>query len=157
MTDKTPERIWADEKFWPYVDKRGDDECWPWTGTVMGRGYGSLRPKKGENCIGAHRFSWALHNGRWQKKGLVIMHSCDNPLCVNPSHLSEATQSENIQDCVQKGRHVPYHPPLKTHCKNGHEYTAETTEYVNSRGVKVRRCKICRTETNRKWRERNGR
>ncbi len=37
-------------------------------------------------------------------KGKVVMHTCDNRLCVNPAHLVLGTQSENIKDMVAKGR-----------------------------------------------------
>jgi hypothetical protein len=37
-------------------------------------------------------------------KGDVVMHSCDNGLCVNPSHLSAGTIRENTIDMFSKGR-----------------------------------------------------
>lgn len=40
----------------------------------------------------------------YQKGGQVVMHSCDNPACCNPRHLSVGSQSENMQDCSYKGR-----------------------------------------------------
>ena len=145
---KAPERIWAGENFWPNVFVGEPESCWEWNATLMGNGYGSVRIKKGGSPIGAHRVSWALYHGRWPSSGLVIMHSCDNPKCVNPLHLSEGTQSENIQDCVIKGRHKPFRPSSKrkTHCKHGHEYTRENTEFVKDRGYKIRRCKTCKRQ-----------
>ncbi len=41
---------------------------------------------------------------------MVVMHSCDNPLCVNPAHLQLGTQLENIHDRDRKGRQVANHP-----------------------------------------------
>lgn len=142
MTD-APERIWADTFFWPNVVVRGKDDCWMWTGQVMGRGYGSLRTARGSRPVGAHRFSWSIRNGRWPSDGMVIMHSCDVPSCVNPDHLSEGTQSQNIQDCVKKGRHVPFRPAKKKICKNGHKLSGDNVEYVLSRGTPTRRCIKC--------------
>lgn len=51
----------------------------------------------------AHRFAWMLANGQIPE-GMVIMHNCDVPLCVNPAHLSCGTQFENCQDVVKRGR-----------------------------------------------------
>lgn len=50
----------------------------------------------------AHRLAVVL-DGR-DPSGKVVMHHCDNPSCVNPAHLSVATQKENALDCVNKGR-----------------------------------------------------
>ena len=149
-----PELIWADQVFWPNVDKSAD--CWIWTASTLGRGYGAVQPKKGKPRTGAHRFSWALHNGRWPAPGMVIMHSCDNPKCVNPKHLTEGTYRENSHDCVRKGRHVPFRPLPKTHCPSGHPLTDDNVQIVMSRGVECRRCAICHRENHKKWKAKNG-
>jgi predicted XRE-type DNA-binding protein len=52
----------------------------------------------------AHRFAWFLTYGKLPEKDLL--HECDTPLCVNPKHLSEGTQAENIADCVRKNRNA---------------------------------------------------
>lgn len=51
---------------------------------------------------GVHRIAWALANGRWAR--LCVLHSCDNPPCCEPSHLSEGTQARNIKDMYERGR-----------------------------------------------------
>ena len=89
-------------RFWKFVDRLGDDDCWLWRGSIQGK-YGSI-------CIegkstGAHRVSYQLHKGEIPE-GLVVMHSCDVPLCVNPKHLSAGTYIDNMQDMVRKGRAV---------------------------------------------------
>ncbi len=53
--------------------------------------------------IKAHRLAWALHNGA-DPAGLVILHTCDNPPCVNPEHLVVGTNRDNQMDKVRKGR-----------------------------------------------------
>lgn len=153
---QAPERIWADANFWPMVNVGNIDECWLWTGTKLGRGYGSVRPEGSKTPTGAHRVSWAMDNGRWPSSGEVVMHRCDNPLCVNPKHLRIGSQSENIRDCVAKGRHVPFIPAPKTHCPSGHEYTPENTGYVVSNGRRTKRCLECKREINRQWRARHA-
>lgn len=51
----------------------------------------------------AHLFAWMLCNGRIPE-GMVIMHTCDVPLCVNPAHLNLETPAENVADRDMKGR-----------------------------------------------------
>ena len=53
----------------------------------------------------AHRISWYLHNRSPIPKDLYVLHDCDNPLCVNPNHLSLGTHGQNIIDAVTRGLH----------------------------------------------------
>ena len=53
--------------------------------------------------MNAHRVSYLIHKGDIPEE-MVILHSCDNPACVNPDHLSIGTQKENMQDMIKKGR-----------------------------------------------------
>lgn len=94
----TPEK-----RFWAKVDKRGPDECWPWTGATTGFGHGKLLVDG--HLIGAHCFSFALHNGPIPE-GLLVRHSCDNAPCCNPGHLLAGTQLENVADMDARGRRV---------------------------------------------------
>lgn len=93
------------ERFWPKVDKRGPDECWPWLSTMVG-GYGQIWD--GEKRIGAHRASLII-DGR-DPGNLDALHSCDNPICVNPAHLRPGTEKENAQDSIASGTFVQRHP-----------------------------------------------
>ncbi len=94
-----------EERFWNFVDKKYEDECWHWTGQILATGYGriSLGAKKDGN-EGAHRVSWKLHNKKDIPSGMFVMHKCDNPKCVNPYHLSIGTPKDNTQDMIAKGR-----------------------------------------------------
>lgn len=79
--------------------------CWIWTGTLAPNGYGRFQiGGKGSPHVGAHRFAYELEHGPIPE-GLVVMHSCDNPACVNPAHLSVGTHKDNSQDMIRKGRH----------------------------------------------------
>ena len=75
-------------------------------GSVNKAGYGavSFGPKENRYRMGAHRYAYAMANG--VNPGVMdVMHTCDNPSCVNPDHLRIGTRSDNMRDCVQKGRH----------------------------------------------------
>jgi hypothetical protein len=80
--------------------------CWIWTAPLSTQGYGWFR------CNGqrmhAHRFSLQHFKGPIPE-GLYALHTCDNRWCVNPEHLYAGTQSENIRDCVTRGRHFTPH------------------------------------------------
>ncbi|MFB9187253.1 HNH endonuclease signature motif containing protein [Dactylosporangium sucinum] len=52
----------------------------------------------------AHRVAWEVANGQPIPDGLQVLHSCDNPPCCNPAHLSIGTQAENMQQMVARGR-----------------------------------------------------
>jgi hypothetical protein len=98
-------RVPLEVRFWRYVDKKGDDECWPWTGNKVNGGYGHIAAGgQGGRMLLAHRVSLQWHLGRPIGEGLVCRHKCDTPLCVNPAHLEEGTQAENIHDTVMRGR-----------------------------------------------------
>lgn len=92
----------AIEKFWSLVDKKGDTVCWRWLGATRSRGYGQFR-YKGE-VFYSHRVAWELANSQEIPEGLVVRHACDNPICVNPSHLLIGTQKDNTRDIYERGR-----------------------------------------------------
>lgn len=82
-------------------------------GALTPKGYGTisgtlLDGTKFPAGMLAHRVSWIIHNGKIPEgegaHGTVVMHTCDNPGCVNPAHLRLGTQGDNVQDMIVKGR-----------------------------------------------------
>lgn len=90
------------QRFEEKIDKSGD--CWLWTSAIGSRGYGIFWVGGKERSKFAHRLAWEMANGAEIPDGLVVMHACDNPRCVNPAHLSVGTTQDNAIDASQKGR-----------------------------------------------------
>lgn len=76
--------------------------CWLWRGRTIRDGYGILRMSNRIE-LKASRLSWRIHNGELPS-GLVVMHLCDQPRCVRPSHLALGTTESNQFDSLRKGR-----------------------------------------------------
>jgi len=93
-----------EERFWWKVRKQSENKCWNWSGAISCSGYGVLqRGHRGQGLVRAHRLSYEIHKGEIPK-GKLILHSCDNKLCCNPSHLSIGDHSQNIKEAWARGR-----------------------------------------------------
>lgn len=92
------------DKFWAKVDRRSDSECWQWGGASDKDGYGQIWDGYAGKMKRAHKVAAELHYG--PAHGRVVMHSCDNPACCNPAHLSYGTSADNVADKVSKQRHA---------------------------------------------------
>jgi hypothetical protein len=89
-------------RFWEKVDRSGGPEaCWPWTAATARNGYGTIRWTDFKMAV-ASRVSMEL-DGRPPGKAHVL-HSCDNPPCVNPAHLRLGDRSDNAHDAYSRGR-----------------------------------------------------
>lgn len=89
------QRLAARTQRWP-----GEDSCWVWTGHCS-KGYGRMTvAKKG---VLVHRLAYELSVGPIPG-GLDVLHTCDNPKCVRPSHLFLGNDADNMTDKTQKGR-----------------------------------------------------
>lgn len=115
------------DRFFRKVDMRGPDECWQWIGCKNVRGYGrfGIGGRAGGTVL-AHRASYQLFVGDIPT-GMVVLHTCDNPSCVNPNHLTIGTQSDNLADMRIKRRHRWGERPRG----EGHRMAKLTLEQVN--------------------------
>jgi hypothetical protein len=98
------------EVLWSKVEIKGEDECWPWKGTLKDDGYGRVQINDWNYY--AHRVIFNLANPgvielkapkSYDESGFLL-HSCDNPSCCNPKHLRVGTHAENMADKVARGR-----------------------------------------------------
>lgn len=114
--------------------------CIIWTGRFIGEypyvsaAYAELR---------LNRTVFYLAHGRWPT---VARHTCDDVRCVNPAHILDGTDQDNIYDIINRGRN---HQMNKTHCPAGHPYDDDNTiVYIRkSNGRPARYCRACRHPT----------
>lgn len=101
----------ANDRFWKKVDKNGPilrpdlGRCWEWTASRIWSGYGQFRDGSSK-MTGAHRFAYEQTQGPLPE-GAMVLHRCDNPPCVNPTHLFLGDNSVNMLDASEKGRLNP--------------------------------------------------
>lgn len=131
----------------------GPDECWPWEEATNPDGYGRVR-YEGKVHL-AHRLFYEFFVGPIPE-GKELDHACHTDecvgrgacghrKCVNPGHLRVVTKAQNVARRKVSGpaRNV------KTHCKNGHEFTSSNTA-INSRGYRA--CRACLAEAKKRYR-----
>lgn len=104
------------DRFWQYVDRRGPDECWLWTGyTTRRRGLAGRKNGAGElegricnqvngdrRMLRATRVSLAIATGEWHDDLEACHGACEDSLCVNPHHLSWDTHKRNLRDYIDR-------------------------------------------------------
>ena len=88
-------------RFFNKVNKT--DGCWIWTGKIGTDGYGRFKISAHKWKLTVHRISYFIHN-KFINSNLLVRHSCDNPVCVNPEHLSQGTNEDNMRDMAIKDR-----------------------------------------------------
>lgn len=88
------------QRFELHVDRSGGPgSCHVWTGATL-RGYGKFNFSG--KATWSHRVAFFFEHNRWPEN--CVLHSCDNPPCCNPAHLSEGTFKDNTADMIKKGR-----------------------------------------------------
>lgn len=91
------------ERFVAVLAEAKPGGCWEWRGAKTPDGYGKM--KVGIVDVRAHRFAYEFFRGAIPD-GLLVRHTCDNPACVNPSHLLVGTDKDNSDDKVRRTRHL---------------------------------------------------
>lgn len=79
--------------------------CWLWAGWVNNKSYGSICRGvngKGKHFL-VHRLSFEIHNNRKISEGMYVCHKCNVKVCVNPDHLYEGTNQQNVQQAHKDG------------------------------------------------------
>ena len=96
--------IETENRFWSKILTGEIDECWECVGMRLGPDgrYGRFEVKR--KVYLAHRVSFQLFHNRLIGDNMCICHKCDNTSCVNPRHLFEGTQQDNMTDMWNKGR-----------------------------------------------------
>jgi hypothetical protein len=137
----------VEDRFWSKVDRNGPvpehrpdlGPCWVWTAYIIsstGYGWWGYGGQNGVKTT-AHRYSYETQVGEVPPKWHVD-HLCRNRACANPSHLEAVPHGENLRRGYEARG-------LKTHCKNGHEFTPENTHVTPRQRV----CRKCRGERKR--------
>ncbi len=93
-----------EKRFRRKLSEKRPNGCIEWLGWKNNSGYGMVRAGSA-NCghLLAHRASYQIHFGPIPA-GMVVMHVCDNKVCVNPEHLKLGSQQDNVDDMVAKDR-----------------------------------------------------
>lgn len=109
------------DRFWSKVDRSKD--CWEWKAYKNKEGYGTFSIKNIQYL--SHRVSLKISKNV-VFNGLLALHKCDNPSCVNPDHLFLGTDKDNMIDKTNKGRHGAHtnprykiHPSVASYDKRG--------------------------------------
>ena len=131
-------------RFWVYVTPLGLQDCWEWQDRRMPSGYGRLKLDDTSHAL-AHRVSLIISGRLPSLEKPLALHSCDNPPCCNPNHLSWGTHKENMRQARVRGLMVTYE---KDFCIRGHPMSGNNLRlkpFTASNGVRYynRLCREC--------------
>lgn len=123
--------------------------CWLWLRGCNSDGYACMTV--GITSTRVHKWAYEKYKHIVPTK-MTLDHLCRVRSCVNPDHLDCISNWENSF----RGDTLTGINARKTHCKNGHEFTAQNTEVYKTKNRKwsngiIRRCKICRRIYNKQW------
>lgn len=104
MSSPSPLSKQLPKDFWAHTE-RASNGCLHWLGASTTSGNGRLLV--GGKTWLAHRYAWFITYGPIPD-GLFVCHHCDNPICVEPTHLFLGTDLDNQRDAHRKGRHAGF-------------------------------------------------
>lgn len=130
-----------EQRFFPRLAVMPETGCHEWTGAVTRDGYGHIHYEGA--LIEVHRLALILADHEIPD-GFHVHHTCRNPICANPEHLQVLSPRE----------HARAHASLRTHCKNGHEFTEANTRREYRRGGLRRVCRSCEAQNQRAYKAR---
>ncbi|MDP2129957.1 MAG: helix-turn-helix transcriptional regulator [Erythrobacter sp.] len=127
VADLTPDII---ARFRAKVRPAGPEDCWLWQGAIGPNGYGRMQFTRRGQTIYAHRLALLIALQE-PLPGTVALHSCDNPLCVNPAHLSWGTQRSNVRQALERGR-APHKGRVAGEKNGNAKLTADVVRSIRS-------------------------
>ena len=81
------------ERIWESIDRRGNDECWPWVGASRNQqSYPTIGVGADKSAVAA-RVLFELEHRPLKPKEMVL-HTCRNSLCMNPKHLYAGSKDD---------------------------------------------------------------
>lgn len=127
--------------------------CWEWTGYIQRNGYGDVSFRNHPTRV--HRLMYRIAHGPIPE-GLDVLHSCDNPICFNPAHLSAGKDKRNTAESIERGRRNTARPNRvlnpgmmeRNECSRGHKLEGANL-YVTP--DKRRQCRACRNAAAMRW------
>lgn len=129
------------------LSERPTTPCVEWRGDKDRDGYGVVSIHGRANR--AHRIAYLLYRGPLPSWPIVLDHLCENRACINPDHLDECHNTENVRRSVGKRGARTLE---KTHCRNGHPYEGAN---ILIRKDGWRRCRACQVAGDRARHQRN--
>ena len=127
----------TEARFWAKVSIADAADCWEWQAHLNNRGYGQFNIGSNRLVL-AHRFSYQLAHGDFPES-LDVLHSCDNPKCVNHNHLFLGDAKMNVADMMAKGRARMVNPTFgsKNNLAKINEQIALQVKSLHAAGLKA--------------------
>lgn len=135
------------------IKYRDVEGCWVCTSHIWKNKKGYLRIERDGLTTTMSRYMYTKYVGDIPK-GKIIRHTCDNPTCINPSHLLVGTYQDNSQDCISRNRICKGESSPFSKLNRGNiRYILDSQKGARELGrlFKVAHTTIIRIRQNKKW------